>query len=91
VSIYREFVAEGEGERPLVQEVVAHDALLATAEQWCERASAMPEHAMEMTKPLLRAVADASWEGALALEEFAEPSCFTTEAFAQAVRRLSGS
>lgn len=73
----------------LVQEVVAHDRLLAAAEQWCERASAMPEHAMEMTKPLLRAVADASWDGALALEEFAEPSCFTTEAFAQAVRRLS--
>jgi 2-(1,2-epoxy-1,2-dihydrophenyl)acetyl-CoA isomerase len=74
----------------LVQEVVAHDALLAAAEQWCERVSAMPEHAMEMTKPLLRAVADASWEGALALEEFAEPSCFTTEAFARAVQRLSG-
>lgn len=74
----------------LVQEVVAHESLLAAAEAWCERASAMPEHAMEMTKPLLRAVADASWEGALALEEFAEPSCFTTEAFAQAVRRLSG-
>jgi 2-(1,2-epoxy-1,2-dihydrophenyl)acetyl-CoA isomerase len=75
----------------LVVEVVAHDTLLAAAEQWCERASAMPEHAMEMTKPLLRAVADASWEGALALEEFAEPSCFTTEAFARAVRRLSAS
>jgi len=73
----------------LVQEVVAHDRLLAAAEEWCERASAMPEHAMEMTKPLLRAVADASWDGALALEEFAEPNCFTTEAFAQAVRRLS--
>jgi 2-(1,2-epoxy-1,2-dihydrophenyl)acetyl-CoA isomerase len=74
----------------LVQEVVAHDALLDAADGWCERASAMPEHAMEMTKPLLRAVADASWDGALALEEFAEPSCFTTEAFARAVRRLSG-
>jgi 2-(1,2-epoxy-1,2-dihydrophenyl)acetyl-CoA isomerase len=72
----------------LVQEVVAHDALLAAAERWCDRVSAMPPHAMEMTKPLLRAVADASWDGALALEEFAEPSCFTTEAFAEAVRGM---
>jgi 2-(1,2-epoxy-1,2-dihydrophenyl)acetyl-CoA isomerase len=72
----------------LVQEVVAHDSLLATAEQWCDRVSAMPPHAMEMTKPLLRAVSDASWDGALALEEFAEPTCFTTEAFAGAVRGM---
>ena len=41
-----------------------------------------------MTKPLLRACADASWDHALALEEFAEPSCFTTSAFAQAVSAL---
>jgi len=72
----------------LVQEVVPHDALLDAAEQWCDRVSAMPLHAMEMTKPLLRAVADATWDGALALEEFAEPSCFTTETFAGAVRRM---
>jgi 2-(1,2-epoxy-1,2-dihydrophenyl)acetyl-CoA isomerase len=72
----------------LVQEVVPHDALLDAAEQWCDRVSGMPPHAMEMTKPLLRAVVDASWDGALALEEFAEPSCFTTEAFAGAVRRM---
>ena len=72
----------------LVQEVVPHDALLDAAEQWSDRVSALPLHAMEMTKPLLRAVADASWDGALALEEFAEPSCFTTEAFAGAVRRM---
>jgi 2-(1,2-epoxy-1,2-dihydrophenyl)acetyl-CoA isomerase len=72
----------------LVQEVVAHGQLLAAAREWCERVEAMPPHAMEMTKPLLRAVADASWDGALALEEFAEPSCFTTEAFAGAVRGM---
>jgi 2-(1,2-epoxy-1,2-dihydrophenyl)acetyl-CoA isomerase len=72
----------------LVQEVVAHEELLTAAEQWCDRVSAMPPHAMEMTKPLLRAVADASWDGALALEEFAEPTCFTTEAFAGAVRGM---
>jgi hypothetical protein len=35
------------------------------------------------------AAADANWDGALAMEEFAEPSCFTTRAFADAVRELS--
>jgi 2-(1,2-epoxy-1,2-dihydrophenyl)acetyl-CoA isomerase len=69
----------------LVQEVVPHEQLLVAANRWCDRVSAMPPHALEMTKPLLRAAADADWEGALTLEEFAEPSCFTTEAFAQAV------
>jgi len=75
----------------LVQEVVPHDSLLASAEEWCDRVSAMPPHAMEMTKPLLRAVADASWDAALATEEFAEPACFTTEAFASAVRTMLAS
>jgi 2-(1,2-epoxy-1,2-dihydrophenyl)acetyl-CoA isomerase len=69
----------------LVQEVVAHDELLAAAGAWCDRVSALAPHAAEMTKPLLRAASDASWEGALALEEFAEPTCFTTHAFSRAV------
>jgi 2-(1,2-epoxy-1,2-dihydrophenyl)acetyl-CoA isomerase len=72
----------------LVQEVVPHDALLEAAGEWCDRVSAMPAHAMEMTKPLLRAAADASWDGAIALEEFAEPTCFTTQAFAGAVQGM---
>jgi len=72
----------------LVQEVVPHDQLAAAAEAWCERVSDMAPHAMEMTKPLLRAISDASWEGALALEEFAEPACFTTDAFSGAVRGM---
>jgi len=41
-----------------------------------------------MTKPLLRAAADASWDRAIALEEFAEPQCFTTAAFQQSVQTL---
>jgi 2-(1,2-epoxy-1,2-dihydrophenyl)acetyl-CoA isomerase len=41
-----------------------------------------------MAKPLLRATADADWNGALTLEEFAEPACFTTAAFADNVRSL---
>jgi 2-(1,2-epoxy-1,2-dihydrophenyl)acetyl-CoA isomerase len=75
-------------ERGLVQEVVPHEALLEAAGEWCDRVSAMPEHAMEMTKPLLRAAADASWDGAIVMEEFAEPSCFTTQAFAGAVQGM---
>jgi 2-(1,2-epoxy-1,2-dihydrophenyl)acetyl-CoA isomerase len=72
----------------LVQRVVPHDELLAAADAWCEKACALPPHALQMTKPLLRAVADASWDGAIALEEFAEPSCFTTAAFAGAVEGM---
>jgi 2-(1,2-epoxy-1,2-dihydrophenyl)acetyl-CoA isomerase len=72
----------------IVQEVVEHERLLEAAFVWCDRVSAMPPHAMEMTKPLLRAAADSSWDAALTLEEFAEPSCFTTQAFADAVRTM---
>ncbi len=72
----------------LVQEVVPATELLAAAERWCELICALPSHALEMTKPLLRAAADASWENALTLEEFAEPTCFTTGAFAGSVRGM---
>lgn len=74
----------------LVQQVVAHDQLLAVADEWCSRVAAMPTHAVAMTKPLLRAAADASWHDALTLEEFAEPSCFTTAAFADSVHAMLG-
>ncbi|HEY9305430.1 MAG TPA: enoyl-CoA hydratase/isomerase family protein [Mycobacterium sp.] len=72
----------------LVQQVVAHDQLLATADEWCSRVAAMPPHAVAMTKPLLRAAADASWNDALTVEEFAEPTCFTTAAFADSVHSM---
>jgi 2-(1,2-epoxy-1,2-dihydrophenyl)acetyl-CoA isomerase len=74
----------------LVQQVVAHDQLLAVADEWCSRVAAMPPHAVAMTKPLLRSAADASWNDALTLEEFAEPTCFTTAAFADSVHTLLG-
>ncbi len=74
----------------LVQQVVEHDALLATADEWCSRVAAMPAHAVAMTKPLLRAAADAGWNDALTLEEFAEPTCFTTAAFADSVHTMLG-
>jgi 2-(1,2-epoxy-1,2-dihydrophenyl)acetyl-CoA isomerase len=72
----------------LVQQVVAHDELLAAADEWCARVAAMPAHAVAMTKPLLRAAADASWNDAVTLEEFAEPTCFTTAAFADSVHTM---
>jgi 2-(1,2-epoxy-1,2-dihydrophenyl)acetyl-CoA isomerase len=72
----------------LVHEVVPHEQLLPAADAWCERIAALPAHALAMTKPLLRSAADGSWEGTLAMEEFAEPQCFTTGAFQQAVRGL---
>ena len=71
----------------LVNEVVSHE-LLPRAEQWCQRALALPAHAVEMTKPLLRSVADMSWEQAIAMEEFAEPMCFTTQAHRDAVNEM---
>jgi 2-(1,2-epoxy-1,2-dihydrophenyl)acetyl-CoA isomerase len=69
----------------LVQQVVAHDDLLAAADEWCARVAAMPTHAVAMTKPLLRAATDADWHESLTMEEFAEPTCFTTAAFADSV------
>jgi 2-(1,2-epoxy-1,2-dihydrophenyl)acetyl-CoA isomerase len=72
----------------LVQEVVAHGELLDAADAWCTRIAALPSHALSMTKPLLRAAADGSWDQAIAMEEFAEPQCFTTGAFQRSVGAL---
>ena len=72
----------------LVQEVVEHDRLPAAADEWCSRIAELPPHAAAMTKPLLRAAAYADWHDALTLEEFAEPTCFTTAAFADSVQAM---
>jgi 2-(1,2-epoxy-1,2-dihydrophenyl)acetyl-CoA isomerase len=74
----------------LVQEVVPHEDLHEAADAWCARIAALPPHAVSMTKPLLRAAADASWDQAITIEEFAEPQCFTTGAFQESVRQLLG-
>ncbi|HEX5224494.1 MAG TPA: enoyl-CoA hydratase/isomerase family protein [Solirubrobacteraceae bacterium] len=75
-------------EAGLVHEVLAHDALLDAADAWCERIAALPPHALAMTKPLLRTAADATWDHAITMEEFAEPTCFTTGAFQRQVQAL---
>ena len=72
----------------LVGEVHAHEDLLAGADAWCDRASGLPAHALEMAKTVLRAAADATWEEALRLEELAEANCFSTEALGTATERL---
>ena len=71
-----------------MQEVVEHDRLPAAADEWCSRIADLPPHAVAMSKPLLRATADANWNDAITLEEFAEPACFTTAAFANSVRSM---
>src|SRR5215211_2336103 len=75
-------------ERGLVQELVTPGELQCAV----ERVTGLPPHALAMVKPLLRASADAGWATALALEEFAEPNCFTTALFQATVRaRLEAS
>jgi 2-(1,2-epoxy-1,2-dihydrophenyl)acetyl-CoA isomerase len=69
----------------LANAVVPHDELMARALEWCDRISALPEHTLLMSKPLLRQAADMTWEQALTMEEFAEPNCFTTADHREAV------
>jgi 2-(1,2-epoxy-1,2-dihydrophenyl)acetyl-CoA isomerase len=72
----------------LVNEVVPHDELLATALGHVERMAALPPHVAPMTKALLRQAADMTWDQAIAMEEFAEPMCFTTTGHREAVAEL---
>ena len=73
----------------LVNEVVPAGELRDRALEWCDRVCALPPHALPIAKPLLRAAADASWEQSLAMEEFAEPMCFTTRGFADGVASVT--
>jgi 2-(1,2-epoxy-1,2-dihydrophenyl)acetyl-CoA isomerase len=72
----------------LGNELVEHERLLDSARAWCERIERMPAHVIEMSKPLLRQCADMTWEQAIAIEEFAEPMCFTTQAHRDGVDEL---
>jgi 2-(1,2-epoxy-1,2-dihydrophenyl)acetyl-CoA isomerase len=67
---------------------VPHEELLSEAHAWAGRLEALPDHVLRMTKPLLRSAADMSWDQAIAMEEFAEPQCFTTAAHRQGVAAL---
>jgi 2-(1,2-epoxy-1,2-dihydrophenyl)acetyl-CoA isomerase len=65
-----------------------HDELLGAADEWRERIERLPDHVLRMMKPLLRTADDASWETAIAIEEFAEPQSFTTPAHRRAVAEM---
>ena len=72
----------------LANHVVPHDRLLDEARAWAERVTALPDAIVSLAKPLLRRAADATWEQSIAMEEFAEPMCFTTAGHQDAVRRF---
>lgn len=72
----------------LGNELVAHEELLPAAQRWCDRVEELPPHVLEMMKPLLRRAADATWEQSIAMEEYAEPSCFTTREHREGVAAL---
>jgi len=72
----------------LINAAVSRDRVMSVVEQWCERVCALPVHAVAMTKPLMRAAADMSWQHAILTEEFAEPNTFTTRAHQTAVNAL---
>lgn len=68
--------------------VLPHHELMDAAADWCDRIGQLPPHVLSMMKPLLRNAADLSWEQAIAMEEFAEPTCFTTRAHRDGVAAL---
>jgi 2-(1,2-epoxy-1,2-dihydrophenyl)acetyl-CoA isomerase len=72
----------------LANAVLPHDELITAAREWCERIEGLPRHVTTMMKPLLRSAADMTWDQAIAMEEFAEPQCFTTAAHTDAVEAL---
>jgi 2-(1,2-epoxy-1,2-dihydrophenyl)acetyl-CoA isomerase len=81
----RQIGAEKAREMGLVNEVVEPDDLLPAAGRWADDIALLPDHALEMGKTLLRSAADLGWEESVRMEEFAEPNCFTTHAFRDAV------
>ena len=72
----------------IVNHVVPHERLLDEARAWAERVTSVPDAIVSLAKPLLRRAADATWEQSIAMEEFAEPMCFTTAGHQDAVRRF---
>jgi 2-(1,2-epoxy-1,2-dihydrophenyl)acetyl-CoA isomerase len=84
----RALSGEEAGALGLVNAVLPHDQLLPAAREWCDQIERLPAHVPAMMKPLLRHAADMTWEQAIAMEEFAEPQTFTTQAHRQAVEAL---
>ena len=72
----------------LANSVHPHEELLPAALEWCERVEGLPPHVVPMMKPLLRGAADATWDQAIAMEEFAEPMTLHDAAHREAVAGL---
>lgn len=70
---------------------VPHDRLLAEARTYADRVVALPDPIVTLAKPLMRRAADATWEQSIAMEELAEPMCFTTAGHRDAVARFLSS
>lgn len=81
----REIGAEEAVELGLVNKCLPHGELLPAAHAYAEKAKAMPEGLLGLAKPLMRRAADMTWEQAIAMEEYAEPICFTTAAHKEAI------
>lgn len=62
----------------LVNACVAPEDLDARIARWCDEICALPSYVTAMTKPLMRAAADMTFDQAMVAEEFAEPNTFTT-------------
>lgn len=75
----------------MVQQVVPHQSLLRSARETCGRLLAMPPHAVEMTKSLLRASCDSTFEHSMRMEEFAEANCFSTRALPNSAQKILSS
>jgi 2-(1,2-epoxy-1,2-dihydrophenyl)acetyl-CoA isomerase len=84
----RELSGEEAVELGLANSLHRHDELVGAAREWCGRIEALPRHVTAMMKPLLRGAADMTWDQVIAMEEFAEPQCFTTGAHSDAVEAL---
>ena len=83
-------VASEAAELGLINKAVAPDELAGVVDAWCKAVCDRAEHVIRMTKPLMRAAADMTWQQAILAEEFAEPSTFTTRAHQEAIRSLVG-
>jgi 2-(1,2-epoxy-1,2-dihydrophenyl)acetyl-CoA isomerase len=69
----------------LVNEVVPHEQVMTRALYWATKAEGMADHLLAITKTVLRNAADLTWDQSIAMEEFAEPMCFTAAAHRNAV------
>lgn len=72
----------------IANDCVAHDELIPHAVSRAAKIAEIPDHALAMSKALLRQCADMTWEQAVTMEEFAEPMTFTTGHFQRVISSL---